>query len=98
MELFADGGPAVVATNMEMIMQMYPSCRKEVECSFLLGTFLEQVHKEVMLKEKELLVNTLKGVLRSRLTQNRSKAVPDVLLPQSCSCPACAALKLGPGW
>ena len=31
---------------------------------------VEQVHKEVMLKEKELLVNTLKGVLKSRLTQN----------------------------
>jgi hypothetical protein len=83
MELLADGGPAVVTTNKEIIMQMYPSCRKEVEVSFILGTFLEQVHKEVMLKEKELLVNTLKGVLRSRLTQNRSRAVPDVLLPQN---------------
>jgi hypothetical protein len=69
---------------MEIIMLMYPSCRKEVKVSFLLGTFLEQVHKEVMLKEKELLVNTLKGVLTSRLTQNRSRAVPDVLLPQNC--------------
>ena len=48
-----------------------------------MGTFLEQVLKEVMLKEKELLMNTLKGVLRSRLTQNRSRAVPDVLLPQN---------------
>ena len=68
---------------MEIIMQMYPSCRKEIECSFLLGTFLELVHREVMVKGKELLVNTLKGVLRARLTQNRSRAVPDVLLPQN---------------
>ena len=64
-------------------MRMYPSCRKEVEVSFLLGTFLEQVHKEVMLKEKELLVHTLKGVLKSRLTQNKIRAVPDVLLRQN---------------
>ena len=71
------------ATNMEIIMQMYPSCRKEIECSFLLGTFLELVHREVMVKGKELLVNTLKGVLRARLTQNRSRAVPDVLLHQN---------------
>ena len=83
MELFADGGPAVVTTNMEIILQMYTPCRKEVEVSFILGTFLEQVHKEVMQKEKELLVNTLKGVLKSRLSKNRSRAVPDVLLPQN---------------
>ena len=56
----------VVASNMEIIMQMYPSCRKEIECSFLLGTFLEQVHREVMSGEKELLVSTLRGVSRAR--------------------------------
>ena len=55
----------------------------EGECSFLLGTYLEQVHNEVMLKDKELLVNTLKGVLRSKLVQNRNKAVPDVFIPQN---------------
>ena len=82
-ELWADEGPAVGATNMEIIMQMYPSCRKEIECSFILGTFLEQVHREVMSGEKELLVSTLRGVLRARVTQNRSRAVPHVLFPQN---------------
>ena len=48
-----------------------------------MGTFLELVHREVMVKGKELLVNTLKGVLQAKLTQNRSRAVPDVLLPQN---------------
>ena len=81
MELWTDHGPAVIATNMEILMLMYPPCRKEVAVSFLLGTFLEQVHSEVMLKGKDLLVDTLKGVLRSRLTQNRSRAVPFVFLP-----------------
>ena len=82
-ELWTDHGPAVVATNMEILMQMYPPCRKEVVVSFLLGTFLEQVHSEVMLKGKDLLVDTLKGVLRFRLTQTRSRAVPFVFLPQN---------------
>ena len=58
-------------------------CGKESECSFLLGIFHEQVDREVSCKQKELLVSTLKGVLRARLTQNRSRAVPDVLLPQN---------------
>ena len=82
-DLWADEGPAVTATNLEIIMQMYPTCKKEIECSFLLGNFLEQVHREVMSKEKELLVSTRKGVLRARLTQNLSRAVPNVLLPQN---------------
>ena len=64
-------------------MQMYSACRKEIECSFLLGTFLEQVDREVSCKGKELLVCALNGVLRARLTQNRSIVVPDVLLTQN---------------
>ena len=48
-----------------------------------MGTYFEQVHMEVVLKDKDLLVNTLKGVLRARLMQNRSRAVPDVIIPQN---------------
>ena len=65
MELWSDQKPAAVVINMEIIMQMYPPpppCRKESECSFLPGTFLEQVDREVGCKQKELLVSTLKGV------------------------------------
>ena len=42
-ELWADEGPAVATTNLEIIMQMYPTYKKEIEVSFLLGNFLEQV-------------------------------------------------------
>ena len=50
-----------------------------------------------MQKEKELLVNTLKGVLKSRLSQNRSRAVPSVLLPQNWLSHHLYS-RLGPGW
>jgi hypothetical protein len=82
-ELLSDQGRPPDPSNMDFILQMYPSCRKEGECSFLLGTYLEQVHREVVLKDKELLVNNMKGVLRSRLTENRNRAVPDVFIPQN---------------
>ena len=82
-EILSDQGRPPDTNNLELILLMYPSCRMEGECSFLLGTYLEQVHNEVMLKDKELLVNTLKGVLRSKLVQNRNKAVPDVFIPQN---------------
>ena len=47
-----------VVTNMDVLMQMYPSHRKEGNVYFILGTYLEQVYKEGMVKDKELLVNT----------------------------------------
>jgi hypothetical protein len=82
-ELLNDQGRPPDPSNMDFLLLMYPSCRKEDECAFLLGTYLEQVHREVVLKDKELLVNYMKGVLRSRLTENKSRAVPDVFIPQN---------------
>ena len=82
-ELLNDQGRPPDPSNMDFLLLMYPSCRKEGECSFLLGTYLEQVHREVVLKDKELLVNYMKGVLRSRLTANKNRAVPDVFIPQN---------------
>ena len=65
-----------VVTNMDVLMQMYPSHRKEGNVYFILGTYLEQVYKEGMVKEKELLVNTsaqggiLAGSLGARFPRN----------------------------
>jgi hypothetical protein len=75
MELFADGRPAVVTTNMEIIMQMYPPCRKEVEVYFIPGS---EAEREGALSEHS------DGCFETyRLSQNRSRAVPDMLLPQN---------------
>ena len=82
-EILSDQGRPPDISNIDLILQMFPSCRMERECSFLLGTYLEQVHLEVDLKDKELLVNTLKGVLGARLMQKRSRAVPDVIIHQN---------------
>ena len=82
-ELLNDQGRPTDPSNMDFILLKYPSCRKEGGCSFLLGTYLEQVHREVVLKDKELLVNNMKGVLSSRLSENRNRAVPDVFIPQN---------------
>ena len=68
-------------SNLEIIMLMYPEYRHEVKLTSLLGTLLELVDEEVIRKQKELLVNTLRGVLRARLESNTNRAVPPVLLP-----------------
>jgi hypothetical protein len=81
--LMSDQGPVLAASNTEIILLMYPTCRKEVECTFLLETFIELVDREVICKQKELLINTVKGVLRARLEQNHNRAVPEVLLPMN---------------
>ena len=47
-----------------------------MECTFLLGTFPELVDREVICKQKELLVNTVRVVLRARLEHNTNRAVP----------------------
>ena len=48
MELMSDQRPAPDVSNIDIIILLYPKCRKEVECTFLLGTFLELVDREVI--------------------------------------------------
>ena len=47
---------------------------------FILGTFLELVDSEVISKQKELLLDTLLGVLKSKMMCMGSRAVPQVQL------------------
>ena len=55
---------------------------KEVDCSFLMGTYLEQVHSEVMLKDKELIMN-IAVCLEIQAYPEQKRVVPGVLLSQS---------------
>jgi hypothetical protein len=41
----------------------FSNIEKDSECSLLLGTFLEQVGRDVSCKQKELFFSTLKGAL-----------------------------------
>ena len=57
-ELLSDQGAAPVVSNTELIILMYPKCRRESETVFLLCTFMELVDREVSGKQKELMVGT----------------------------------------
>ena len=63
-------------------MLMYPKCRQEVELTFLLGTFLELVDKEVLRKQKELLVNTLRPLLMAFFFFSFFLSPPVTFLPK----------------
>ena len=80
-ELLSDQGPAPAVSNAELIMFMYPKCRREAEAVFLLCTFMELVDREVAGKQKELMVGTLRGVLRAKVEQLASRAVPEINFP-----------------
>ena len=79
-ELLSDQGPVPAPSNYELIMLMYPKCRQEAESAFLLGTYMELVNNEVMSKQKELLVGTVRGVLGAKLGHMASRAVPQIYL------------------
>ena len=78
LELVLDLRPPVVISNNDIIMAQFPKCRQEVECMFILGTFLELVDKEIVSNQKDLLLDSLVGVMQTRMMQIRRRAVPGV--------------------
>ena len=82
MELLSDlRTPTVISNNdviTDIITAQFPTCRQEAECMFLLGNYLEQVDNEVISKHKELLMNTLVGVLKAKMVQIGRRAVTQV--------------------
>ena len=81
LELMSDQGPAPVVSNTQLLMLMYPRCRREAEIAFLVGTFMELVDREVAGKQKELMVGTVRGVLRAKVEQLSDRAVPQITFP-----------------
>ena len=78
MELVTDLGPPLVVANTDIILAMFPLCRQEVECIFILGTYVELVDREVMSGQKNLLLDTLLGVLKVKTDIVRRRATPRV--------------------
>ena len=62
-------------------MVMFPRCRQEAEAMLLIGTFVELVDREAVIKQRELLVDTVIGVLKNKTEYMRRRAVPQVHLP-----------------
>ena len=56
LELLSDQGPAPALSNTELLMLMYPRCRREAEVIFLLSTYTELVDREAVGKQKELML------------------------------------------
>ena len=63
-------------SNSNILLAQFPKSRQEDEYTLLLGTYMELVDKEAVLKQKELLVNTVIGVLQTKTVSARSRAVP----------------------
>ena len=82
LELLSDQGPAPALSSTELLMLMYPRCRREAEVIFLLSTYTELVDREAVGKQKELMLGTLRGVLRAKADQLGSRAVPEIHFPQ----------------
>ena len=77
-DFLTDQGRPPDVSNPDILLARFPNDRQEDECTFLLGTYVELVDREVVLKEKELLLDTLIGVLRTKTESARSRAVPQV--------------------
>ena len=58
-----------------------PRCRREAEVIFLLSTYTELVDREAVAKKKELMLGTLRGVLRAKAEQLKTRAVPEIHFP-----------------
>ena len=52
-EMMSDQGRAPAVSNTELLMFMYPRCRREAEVIFLLSTYKEMVDREAVGKQKE---------------------------------------------
>ena len=83
MELLRDQGRPPDIRNIDCILAMFPKSSQEVECTLILilGTFVELVDVETVHKQKDLLVDTVKGVLSNKLECMQRRAVPQVHLP-----------------
>ena len=81
LELLRDQGRPPDISDTDFILVMFPNSRHEDECNLILGTFVELVDREVVLKQKDLLINTVIGVLQTKTESARRRAVPQVHIP-----------------
>ena len=78
LEFVTELGPPITVTNIDILLAMYPTCRREEECLFLLGNYVELVDREVIYQQKELVLNTLRGFLQAKMKYMIGRAVPQI--------------------
>ena len=81
LEFLTDQGQPPDIRNSDILLARFPKGRQDVECTILLGTYVELVDLEVVLKQKDLLVNTVIGVLKTKTESARRRAVPQADIP-----------------
>ena len=81
LQLLEEHGRPPDISDIELIMIRFPKSRQEDECIFLVGAYVELVDREVMMKQKELLVNTVIGFLKAKTEHIRRRSVPQVAIP-----------------
>ena len=81
LEFLTDQGRPPDISNSDILLARFSKGRQDVECTLLLGTYAELVDREVVLKQKELLVNTVIGVLKTKTESARRRAVPQADIP-----------------
>ena len=80
LDFLPDQGRPPDISDTDILLAMFSKGRQDAECTLLLGTYLELVDREVVLKQKELLVNTVIGVLKTKTESARRRAVPQMLI------------------
>ena len=78
LSFLADRGRPPDVSNTDILLARYPKGRQEDECLLFLGTYVELVDQEVVLKQKELMMNTLLGVLQAKTVSIGRRAGPQV--------------------
>ena len=68
-------------SDSDILLAKFPKGKQDDECTLLLGTHVELVHQEVVLKQKDLLVNTVIGFLKAKIESARGRAVPQPYIP-----------------
>jgi hypothetical protein len=81
LELLRDQERPPDISDMDFILVMFPKSRQEGECTLILGTFVELVDVKIVKKQKDLLVNTVIGMLRNKSEYAQRRAVPQVQIP-----------------
>ena len=81
LDFLTDQGRPPDISNSDILLAKFPKGRQDDECTLLLGTYVELVNEEVVLRQKELLVNTVIGVLKTKTESARRRAVPQAHIP-----------------
>ena len=81
LDFLTDQGRPPDISQTEIILAHFPNGRNDTEWTFLLGNYLELVDREVLLKQKELLMNTVVGVLKTKIESVKKRVMPQVHIP-----------------